>query len=113
MLGTSDNCGEAFLAATVTGQGTGYHGSFPRAVGRHCGLNVKVHRTACASASWCGPRTLERRWDEAAGLSLDVVAYTAPQELTRGQRRREEGPAMDHIGIDVHKRESQICILAE
>src|SRR6266545_4373766 len=25
----------------------------------------------------------------------------------------EEGPAMDHIGIDVHKKESQICILAE
>src|SRR6266540_6894248 len=56
---------------------------------------------------------MARRWDEAAGLSLDVVAYTAPQELTRGQRRREESPAMDHIGIDVHKRESQICILAE
>src|SRR6266542_5927086 len=60
-----------------------------------------------------GARHRERRWDEAAGLSLDVVAYTAPQELTRGQRRREERPAMDHIGIDVHKRESQICILAE
>jgi hypothetical protein len=55
----------------------------------------------------------ERRWDEAAGLSLDVVAYAAPQEHTRGQRRREERPAMDHLGIDVHKRESQICILAE
>src|SRR5206468_12201212 len=55
----------------------------------------------------------EDRCDDAAGLSLDVVAYAAPLELTRGQRRREEGPAMDHIGIDVHKRESQICILAE
>ena len=58
-------------------------------------------------------RRRERRWDEAAGLSLDVVAYAAPQEHTRAQRRREERPAMDHIGIDVHKRESQICILAE
>ena len=56
----------------------------------------------------------ERRWDQAAGLSLDVVAYAAaPQEHTRGQRRGEERPAMDHIGIDVHKRGSQICILAE
>jgi hypothetical protein len=59
------------------------------------------------------PATPERRWDEAAGLSLDVVAYAAPQEHTRGHRRREERPAMDHIGIDVHKREDQICILAE
>src|SRR6266508_1936989 len=50
---------------------------------------------------------------EAAGLSLDVVAYIAPQELTRGQRPREERPVMHHIAIDVHKRESQICILAE
>ena len=37
--------------------------------------------------------------------SLDVVAYHAPQEHTRGQRRREERPAMDHIGMDVHKKE--------
>ena len=36
-----------------------------------------------------------------------------PHKSTRGQRRREERPAMDHIGIDVHKRESQIYILAE
>ncbi len=55
----------------------------------------------------------EARWDEAAGLSLDVVAYSAPQEHTRGQRRREERPAMDHIGMDVHTKESQICILTE
>jgi len=56
---------------------------------------------------------LERRWDEAAGLSLDVLAYAAPQEHTRGHRRSEERPAQDHIGIDIHKRESQICTLAE
>ena len=48
-----------------------------------------------------------------AGLSLNVVAYAAPQEHTRGQCRREERPAMDHIGIDVHKRDSPICILTE
>ena len=54
-----------------------------------------------------------RRWDEAAGLSLDVVAYAAPQEHTRGQSRKRERPAMDHIGIDVHKTESQVCMLAD
>src|SRR5438094_6402197 len=59
------------------------------------------------------PGPAERRWDEAAGLSLDVVAYAAPQESARGQRRGEERPAMDHVGIDVHKQESQICILTE
>ena len=48
-----------------------------------------------------------------AGLPLDVVAYPAPQELHRGRRRREQRPATDHIGIDVHKRDSQICIVAE
>jgi hypothetical protein len=32
----------------------------------------------------------ERRWDEVAGLSLDVVAYgKRPHTSTRGQRRRE------------------------
>lgn len=55
----------------------------------------------------------EHRWDEAAGLSLDVVAYPAPQAHLRGQRRREERSTMDHIGMDVHKKERQICILAE
>lgn len=25
----------------------------------------------------------------------------------------QERPAMDHIGMDVHKKESQICILTE
>jgi hypothetical protein len=51
--------------------------------------------------------------DEAARLSLYVAAYAAPQAHIAGQRRSEERPAMDHIGIDVHKRESQIYILAE
>src|SRR6266545_1193829 len=39
--------------------------------------------------------------------------HKLPHKSHRGQRRSEERPAMDHIGIDVHKRESQICILAE
>ena len=51
--------------------------------------------------------------DEAAGLSLDVVAYAAPQEHLAVNAAERERPAMDHIGIDVHKRESQIYILAE
>jgi hypothetical protein len=42
-----------------------------------------------------------------------VVADAAPQEHTRAHRRSEERPAQDHIGIDIHKRESQICTLAE
>ncbi|MBI4627772.1 MAG: hypothetical protein HY729_03600 [Candidatus Rokubacteria bacterium] len=43
----------------------------------------------------------------------NVVAYAAPQGVTRGQCRREKRPAMDHIGMDVHKKKSQICILTE
>src|SRR5206468_5137008 len=39
--------------------------------------------------------------------------HRLPTRASRGQRRRRERPAMDHIGIDVHKRESQIYILAE
>jgi len=50
----------------------------------------------------------EERWDEAAGLPLDVVAYAAPQEHAAVNAARRERPDMDHVGIDVHKRESQI-----
>src|SRR6186713_2248105 len=39
--------------------------------------------------------------------------HKLPHKSHRGQRRSEERPAMDHIGIDVHKRDSQIYILAE
>ena len=53
------------------------------------------------------------RWDEAARLSLDVVAQAAPQEHSAVNAAERERPAMDHIGIDVHKRETQIYILAE
>jgi len=42
------------------------------------------------------PLTDERRSDEAAGLSLDGVAR-CPTRALRGQRRRRERPAMDHI----------------
>src|SRR5215831_8199535 len=39
--------------------------------------------------------------------------HKAPQKHLAVQRRRRERPTMDHIGIDVHKRESQIYILVE
>jgi hypothetical protein len=42
-----------------------------------------------------------------------VVAYAAPHEHPAVNAARRERPAMDHIGIDVHKRESQIYVLAE
>jgi hypothetical protein len=40
-----------------------------------------------------------------------VVASTAPQSEPRSNAARKRRPAMDHIGIDLHKKESQICIL--
>jgi hypothetical protein len=42
-----------------------------------------------------------------------VVACIAPQEHSAVNAAERERPATDHIGIDVHKRESQIYILAE
>ena len=39
--------------------------------------------------------------------------HNAPQEHPAVNAAERERPAMDHIGIDVHKRESQIYILAE
>ena len=70
------------------------------------GTEIYASSSSNALASW-----REDRWDEAAGLSRDVVAYAAPQEHPAVNAARR--PAMDHIGIDVHKRESQIYILAE
>src|SRR5436189_5917003 len=38
----------------------------------------------------------------------------SPHRETRGQRRTSTGRrAMDNIGLDLHKRESQLCILSE
>jgi hypothetical protein len=34
------------------------------------------------------------------------------REHTRS-KAQEEGPALDHVGIDVHKGASQICVIAE
>jgi hypothetical protein len=56
----------------------------------------------------------EDRLDEAADPPLNVVAsIECPTERTRAHGRKEEGPAMDHVGIDVHKHASQICMIAE
>src|SRR5262245_27331209 len=52
------------------------------------------------------------RWDE-SGWPPAQRGGICPTRVTRGQRRREERPAMEHSGIDVHKKESQICLLAE
>ena len=45
--------------------------------------------------------------------TLDVVAYAAPQSEPRSNAAMKRGPAMDHIDIDLHKKESQICVLGE
>jgi hypothetical protein len=56
----------------------------------------------------------EDRLDEAADPPLNVVAsIECPTERTRAHGRKEEGPAMNHVGIDVHKHASQICMIAE
>jgi hypothetical protein len=73
------------------------------------GLGV-VDREDLRSLEYLGQ---ESRWNEAADPQLDVVAYSAPlraHTLTGATRR---GPATGYIGIDLHKKESQICLLTE
>jgi len=48
---------------------------------------------------------------KAAGLSLDVVAYTAPQQLHAVNAAERRGQPWTIFGIDVHKKESQISAL--
>src|SRR5262249_19203956 len=38
--------------------------------------------------------------------------HTLPHRETRSRRMRR-GPAMEYVGIDLHKKESQICLLTE
>jgi hypothetical protein len=45
--------------------------------------------------------------------TISIVVAGSPTIRTRSRAAGEWRPAMDHVGIDVHKRESQICILAE
>jgi len=41
-----------------------------------------------------------------------VVAQFRPTGFSRGLSRNKPGrPAMDTIGLDLHKRESQLCII--
>src|SRR5207249_973543 len=51
--------------------------------------------------------------DEAADPLTQRGGVESPHTETRGHRRTSGRPAMDHIGIDVHKKDSQICILTE
>src|SRR5712692_4286479 len=51
------------------------------------------------------------RWDEAAGRHH--AWWPKPHNGARGRVPQRWRPAMEHIGIDVHKVESQICILTE
>ena len=46
-------------------------------------------------------------------LAATHVVAEAPQWSARPVCRKRWRPAMEHIGIDVHKVESQICILTE
>src|SRR5712672_1336842 len=51
------------------------------------------------------------RWDEAAGRHR--AWWPKPHSGARGRVPQRWRPAMEHLGIDVHKVESQICILTE
>jgi hypothetical protein len=54
--------------------------------------------------------SMRDRWDEAAGRHR--AWWPKPHNGARGRVPQKWRPAMEHIGIDVHKVESQICILA-
>jgi hypothetical protein len=61
-----------------------------------------------------GARPRLRRVDGMKRLTPSSMwgACTAPpRERAHGHTRR--GPAMDYVGIDLHKKESQICLLTE
>src|SRR2546430_6286832 len=53
----------------------------------------------------------DRRWDEAAGRHQ--AWWPKPHNGARGRVPQRWRPAMEYLGIDVHKVESQICILTE
>src|SRR5262249_28656664 len=92
----------------------------PLPAGPRRGRRQVTARGLTGGASACGEvdhqillgGRVEGRWDEAADPQLDVVAYTAPPRA-RAQRRTRRGPAMEYVGIDLHKKESQICLLTE
>ena len=39
--------------------------------------------------------------------------HTLPHREKTRSRAHERGPAMEYVGIDLHKKESQICLLTE
>src|SRR5262245_21320443 len=49
-------------------------------------------------------------WYEAAGLRGNVVANARSTTRTRSKAQRPGGQPMTTIGLDLHKRESQLCI---
>src|SRR6267143_328791 len=53
----------------------------------------------------------EDRWDEAAGRHH--AWWPKPHNDRAVVSRKRWRPAMEHIGIDVHRLESQLCILGE
>jgi transposase len=71
------------------------------------GLGV-ARRSRAMSSSPAG----SRREDGMKRLAATDVVDKAPQWCTRSCAARWR-PAMEHIGIDVHKVESQLCILTE
>jgi hypothetical protein len=55
----------------------------------------------------------EDRWDEAAGHHSNVVAGRLHSLKRAVKAARRWRPAMESIGIDVHKVNKQICVVGE
>jgi len=53
----------------------------------------------------------EKRWDEAAGPSRRGGPDSAPHKVDAVYAANGGRPAVEHVGIDVHKNQSQICII--
>src|SRR2546427_6887050 len=97
--------------------------SRPRATGRFTVARPYLRRPSASrsSRSRALPRPASQapfalrcsrpRWDEAAGRHR--AWWPKPHNGARGRVPQRWRPAMEHIGIDVHKVESQICILTE
>src|SRR5712671_4319776 len=69
-------------------------------------FGLTVHRRSVERALVRGQRT-----DKAAGRHR--AWWPKPHSGARGRVPQRWRPAMEHLGIDVHKVESQICILTE
>jgi hypothetical protein len=61
---------------------------------------------------WDAPNDLRISWNESGWPPRRRGGNLRPTGETRGQRRTSTGrPARDNIGLDLHQRESQLCIL--